>query len=409
MNTAENMGLVQRKRKVDIVDFFWTIVLGFGTGAHKTIAELRRLYESSACVKLVPSSFYDRFTPQLCKFMKEAIGHACDKLSEPLGKLSGKLSAFRDLVIADSTVFKLHDMLKNVYTARRNHRYQSAMKVHIVFSVLGVSPRSVRFFSERTWDGNLVRIGPWVKDRLLLFDMGYYSTSLFERVDRNGGFFITRLKDNANPKILFSHRAHRGRCQPIEARKLKSVLPRLKRKSLDTQIEVSVTRRTYGGERSKVLKSFRLVGVRNEETREYHLYVTNIPPDKLAPEDIARTYAARWEVELVFKELKSHYRINDIPSQQRHIVETLVYAAILTLVVNRALLFALRAKSRAGPDRTPERRWVSVFQTAVTTILALLTSRKRWSRLWDDVENFLLHEFIDPNCHRDLRLNYAKT
>ena len=29
---------------------------------------------------------------------------------------------------------------------------------------------------------------------------------------------------------------------------------------------------------------------------------------------IARLYAARWEIELIFKELKSHYRMVQIPS-----------------------------------------------------------------------------------------------
>jgi putative transposase len=408
MNTAISIGLVQRQRKVNIIDLFWTIVLGFGTGAHKTLAELRRLFEYHSGVELVPSAFYDRFTPQLCAFMKKAVVHACNKLSEPVESLKGKLKGFVDLVIADSTVFKLHDMLKDIYTARRNRRYESAMKLHVVISALGVSPRSVRLYSERTWDGNLVRIGPWIKGRLILFDMGYFSYSLFERVDRNKGFFITRLKDNANPKILFSHRLHRGRCQPIETKKLRSILPRLKRSVFDTQIEVTVTRRSYQGVRHKIARTFRLVGIMNEETGKYHIYVTNIPPEKLEAEDIARTYAARWEVELMFKELKSHFRLHEIPSQQRHIVETLVYAAILTFVISRALLFILRKHLRVPIDRTPERRWTRIFQNAAIAILRLLTSGRQLTRWWEDLEKFLAHEFIDPNHYRTLRLNYGR-
>ena len=42
-------------------------------------------------------------------------------------------------------------------------------------------------------------------------------------------------------------------------------------------------------------------------------YLTNIPVEILAAEDIARLYAARWEIELIFKELKSHYRMDQIP------------------------------------------------------------------------------------------------
>jgi hypothetical protein len=37
-----------------------------------------------------------------------------------------------------------------------------------------------------------------------------------------------------------------------------------------------------------------LVGVRDPVTRAYHLYLTNIPPERVTPMDIAQTYAARW-------------------------------------------------------------------------------------------------------------------
>lgn len=378
MDTAISIGLVQRQRKVNIIYFFWAMVLGFGTGAHKTIAQLRRLFERYSGVKLVPSAFYDRFTSKLCLFMKKAVVHACNRLSEPVERL------------------------------HRNRNYESAMKLHVVISAMGISPRTVRLYSERTWDGKLVRIGPWVEGRLLLFDMNYFHYSLFERVDRNMGFFITHLKDNANPVIVLSHRVHRGRCYRMEAQKLRSILPRLKHGIFDIPIEVKVTRRAYQGMRSKVTRTFRLLGVKNKDTGKYHLYVTNIPPEKLDAEDIARMYAARWEVELVFKELKSHFRIHDIPSQQRYIVESLVYAVILTFIVSRALLFKLRKNFGVNIDRTPERRWTRVFQNAATTILRLIASGRHCVRWWDDLEKFIVHELLDPNRNRTLRLNYER-
>jgi putative transposase len=63
----------------------------------------------------------------------------------------------------------------------------------------------------------------------------------------------------------------------------------------------------------------------------------------------------------VLKELKSHYRIEDLPSRKREIVEALVYAAVLTLVVSRRLLAAVRAKLRSKRERLPEQRWAQVF------------------------------------------------
>ncbi|ELY93704.1 transposase (ISH5) [Natrialba taiwanensis DSM 12281] len=51
----------------------------------------------------------------------------------------------------------------------------------------------------------------------------------------------------------------------------------------------------------------RLVGVRNDDSGEYHLYLTNLDRDDYRAPDIAQLYRARWEIELLFKELKSRF------------------------------------------------------------------------------------------------------
>jgi IS4 transposase len=40
-------------------------------------------------------------------------------------------------------------------------------------------------------------------------------------------------------------------------------------------------------------------------------YQTNIPANVLEAKSIAQIYTCRWQVELVFKELKSHYRFDE--------------------------------------------------------------------------------------------------
>lgn len=399
-STARETGLVKRKGKVDIVAFFWTLVLGFGTGAHRTLAELRRGFEASTGVHLVPSSFYDRFTPQLCRFLKLAVAYVCETLSEPAVELKGKLGSFMDLVVADCTVITLHELLQRSYKACRTNHSKAALKLHLVISVLAAGPRCVQIFSERLKEVQRFRVGPWVRNRLLLMDLGYYSFSLFERIDRNGGFFISRIKENANFVIVAANRKWRGRAHDIVGKRLQDILPFMKREVLDVTVELTVNRRAYAGRRSRVKKRLRLVGVRNQETGVYHTYLTNIPAERLPAEDIARVYAARWEVELLFKELKSHYRLDEIPSTKRHIVESLIYVAVLTLTVSRFLLLALRKRARAAPARTPERRWAATFQAIAVQLLSFLLNPNTPRRQWAKLEAFLRHEFIDPNINR---------
>jgi hypothetical protein len=47
-DTAAKVGYVQRNRKIDPVTFFWVVVLGFGVGVQRTLASLRRAYETAS-------------------------------------------------------------------------------------------------------------------------------------------------------------------------------------------------------------------------------------------------------------------------------------------------------------------------------------------------------------------------
>lgn len=401
---AFDVGLVKRRKKVDIVAFFWTLVLGFGTGSCRSIAELRRNFGSATGSRLVASSFYDRFTPALCKFLKRAVGRACQTLADPHTKLQGKLSSFADLVVADATVISLHNFLESHYQACRTNHTKSALKLQLVMSVLAASPRKVQIFSQRVHEVKKMTVGPWVRGRLLLMDLGYYSFSLFERIQRNSGFFISRVKKNADFEIAESHLACRGRAMTLEGKSLQEVLPKLKRRTIDLDVWITVKRRPHNGWQTTVTKKFRLVGLRNETTGKYHLYITNVPRERLSSDDVARVYAARWEVELLFKELKSGYRLDEMPSSKRHIVEALIYAAILALTVSRVLLFALRRSQRLSKRRTPERRWAAVLKTCVHQLLSLLVDPRPLHGRWRQLGAYIAHEFVDPNRNRTLNL-----
>ena len=181
----------------------------------------------------------------------------------------------------------------------------------MILSVQGCGPSSVRVTSERVHDGPVLRAGKWVKDRLLLFDLGYYQFRLFARIVTCGGYFLTRLKENANPVISA---VHRGSGKELLGKKLQDVLGHLKRKALDVEVELTFHRKAYWPEKARRDKiRCRLVGLKNAETGHYHLYVTNVPVKTLAAEEVGQVYGARWLIELAFRELKSQYAMESMP------------------------------------------------------------------------------------------------
>jgi IS4 transposase len=402
---ARDMGVVVRRRRVDMVAFVWTLVLGFGGGSERTIAGLRRAFGRATGVRLVPSAFYDRFTPALVRLLKTLVADVLDQIVPPTRGLREEFAAFREVLAIDSTVIRLHDLLARAFAGCRTNHTKAAAKFHVVMNVVGRGLRSVKLTGERVHDGPVLRAGPWVRDRLLLFDLGYYRFQLFDRIAAEGGYFLTRLKDGANPRITAVHATWRGRAVPLVGEPLQDVLRRLRRHVLDVEVEVTFRRRAYQGTRRGARARFRLVGVRDPQTGRYHLYLTNVPVATLAAERVAALYAARWTIELLFREWKQSYRLDDLPSSKRPVVESLLYASILTLAASRALHRALAKRMKERAHRLPEERWAIVFAEVARDLLRVLVGpRARRRALAREIEAFLRHEAVDPNAGRRLLL-----
>ena len=398
---ARESGFVVRARKIEPPAFVWALVFGFAFGGERTLAGLRRAYETATKKTLVPSSFQDRFTPALVKYLRLIVGRLFDGLTEPSRALAGELGAFKEVIATDATVIRLHDFLAKAFPGCRTNHTKAALKLHVVMTVDGNGPKSVKITSERKGDGKVLRVGKWTKDRLLLFDLGYYRYQLFDCIRRNGGYFVSRLKANANPRIVAVHRQWRGASVPLVGEKLQDVIARLKREEIDADVEVQFKRRKYAGKRSDARERFRLVGRRNDETGQYHLYVTNLPADRFSAKDVAALYRARWTVELLFKQLKSDFGLEQMPSRKKDVVLALVYAAIITWVASRELLLAVRRLLGDDGRRVTDGRWTRLVRTWATLFLVVVTSPPRHGReLARTVELALLAEGPDPHRAR---------
>jgi putative transposase len=396
---ARAAGVLRRQRKVRVQALFWSLILGFGAGRERTLAGVRRAYEDAAGHTLVASAFYDRFTPAVVKWLRALLAQVIAQTVAQV-RLSGPLRSFQDLVLTDSTVIRLHDWLADAFPACRTNHTQAALKPHVVYSVAAAGLRSIKLTAERVHDGPVFKVGKWVQDRLLLFDLGYFRYQLMSCITRNGGFYVVRLKKSADPLIVAVHRSWRGRAVDLVGKRVSEVLPRLRRQEIDVEVEVRFKNRIYAGVRHSARMRLRLVGVRDAHSGEHHLYLTNIAPERLTANEIAQVYAARWIIELLFRQLKGQFRMEELPSRKRAIVEALAYAALIALAVSRELRALIQKRLGKRGDRVPQERWARLFAEAARDLLRSLARRTSalTRALLAGVERTLLHEALDPNA-----------
>ena len=398
---ALESGLIRRRRKLDPTLMLWTLVLGFGAGRTRSLAALRRVYQRVSGTALAPSSFQARLSPALVRFLRGVLNTLIERAGVERPAVRGLLAPFADVVLADATVIKLHGLLAAKFPGTRTNCSPAAAKLHLVLSVLGRGVERVKLTAERASDQRTLQVGPWVRDRLLIFDLGYFRYQLFDCIDRNGGHFLSRLPRRANPEIVGVNRRWRGRQVELVGRRLDDVAGRLRREELDVEVEVRFKRRAYAGRRRTASRRLRLVGVLESESGVYRYYLTNIEPETLDAQAIAQLYAARWQIELLFRQMKSHYRLESMPSAKAAAVEALVLATLITQIVSGELLRAVRRRMRDRTRRLKEERWAALFAAVAASVLDVMTLPARAAgTIARRLEPMLLHEAIDPNVGR---------
>ena len=398
---AKETGFVKRDRKIDPALMFWSLTLGFGVQLQRTLASLRRLYEEKGEVHISRSSFYDRFTPELVNFLHTCVLHGLENIAQNTNRiLKDKLVGFKDLLIQDSTIIRLHEKLADKWPAARTKKIAAGVKLSLLVSAVADGPKRIALCGERTSEVKTLRIGPWIKDRILLIDLGFYKHNTFARIDENGGYFVSRLKSKVDPLIIGTNRTFRGRSIDVVGKRLSEVLPKLKRQVIDVEVEVEFKRRAYNGKQKGDAKRFRLVAPYNAEVKKYHMYITNIPVERLDGEEIAVLYSARWEIELIFKELKSRYGIDILPTSNPEIVEALLWVGILTLIVSiRVYLMVFSANLENAPRYT-HLRWATIFAEKSHRLLdAVLNYAEIDAGLMELFEVYQ-SQALDPNVNR---------
>jgi len=368
---AEASGFTQRLRKIDPVLFFWNLILGFSCSAQRTLTSLHRQLEKISEREFAPSSFFDRFSPKLVEFLRTLLEQSLSSFArESLpGGLAGK---FQDVSMFDNTVVSLCDSLAKEYPGISS---PAGVKITTVMSVATQSASSFKIVSGNTPEIDTITPGPWMRDHLLLFDLGFFKYQFFARIIENRGHFISRLKRRANPHIVGVHRQWRGRTIDLVGQDLRDIESRLKREEIDVEVEFDFKRRTYRGKASSDTMRLRLVGIMNEESGEYHFYLTDLPHEDFPPKVIRQLYRGRWFIELLFKELKSRYALEALSTTKKEVVQALIYSAMLTLTVSKAMFLAYRAHLRLSNVEVTPLRWAIVFYEGARDVMHRILKR----------------------------------
>lgn len=196
---------------------------------------------------------------------------------------------FGPLYIIDSTTISLFkDILKNVGRIPKSGKQKGGIKVHALLKADEQVPELIWYTKASANDVKFLEKITFKKDAVYVFDKGYVDYTQYEKIAQAQAFFVTRLKENAAWVSLEEF--------DIAEQTDSGVLK-------DEMIEIPVRKRNTGVILHTV--KFRRIAYWHSESNRMFEYITNLVD--LDPGQIALIFKQRWQIELLFKQLKQNF------------------------------------------------------------------------------------------------------
>ena len=255
------------------------------------------------------------------------------------------------LYIMDSTTITLlKDILRGVGRNPKEGKKKGGIKSHTIIKASENVPCLIRYSEAVRHDHMfLTEVFNLAKGSIITFDKGYVDYAQYEAFTQSSIWYVTRLKGNA----IYDARKEFDIPDDADSGVLK-----------DEEIILH-----YGQNKEKEHRSRRIAYWDSENNRLFEFITNNF---ELTAEKIALIYKKRWQIELLFKQLKQNFPLKYFLGDNENAIEIQIWMVMLT-----NLLVTL-AKSKV------KRRWA--FSNLVSVIRQQLMNYIDIYRFLEDPE-----------------------
>jgi hypothetical protein len=340
------VAFIQRLRQVRACLFVWSVVLSrFGSG-RPGFEQARQWFRRLGGAELWPRPFQIRFKSPGAVCLFERAFESCverwrrrKRHSHPLAR------AFPDIVAVDSTVIQLADALRPVFKGAQS--MASSLKVLLAVSVFGSLPLYARIV--RGCQHDMTLFPPhslFAAGTLILFDKGFVAFERLRDIQQAGLLYLCPMRVNGNAMVVHARRAPKVVVQRVrraskivrhQSRRcpgtimLRDLIPAGKR--ITSSWDLDVVMWPGSNQFPTHARLVILPGIHGKARP----YLTNLDPLKWSPAAIGELYRMRWQIELVFKELKQCLNLENLPSKDPCAVQVFAWASLIALALSRCV------------------------------------------------------------------------
>jgi hypothetical protein len=368
---GRSSGFLKRQRNMTPMKMVMSLLSCFAGGQGTTLADVQRSYNALSAASMAYKPFHNQLSKAaFSRFMQAMASHVLSTLVVEVLKPSraGLLGEFGRVLLQDGSSFAVKDALRQSYPGRFTPVSPAAVELHVTWDLCRESITQVVLTPDTFSERAELPPAESLRGDLLLGDRGYFDCAYLQAVAAHGGHFLVRAQKGINPVVEAVNGG--ARASRIVGRTFQDVLQRLsKDRPNDLTVRWKVGRESL---------CCRIVSCWNAKSRQFVHLATNLPASRYDATAVSQVYRLRWQIELLFKEWKSHANLRAFSTVKPAIVEGLIWAAIVVAAVKRYLAHSAQiiAEVATSTLRAARCAW-QVIPMLVEAVLASSPRRLR--------------------------------
>jgi IS4 transposase len=330
---AKETGFIRRERALSGWAFLLMLTVGRAGMKHSSLAGL----VAAGQLAMSREALHQRFTAAAAAFLERSLLHVLQQAPASQAVLAaGLLDPFRRVLIADSSGWNVPPALQGVFRGYGGSSSAASCKLQLSYDFKSGELAGLELTPGTRPDNAYVTGLP---DRLqagdlLLFDQGYFKLDALADIHQRSAFFLTRLLastslQDAATGASFDLAERLARTSGDAWQMPVRLAGRVPARLVCLRVPSAVAEKRRQKLFKEAKKKGRVPGEKSLQLCAWTLLVTNVPEELVPADQLHQCYALRWQIELLFKQLKSILGLHLTASGREHRLRCEIYGKLI--------------------------------------------------------------------------------
>lgn len=353
MEKAEQIGFAKRDDgKLSPITFVKAMTVGIANDVKATLEHITcKCEEIQTGLKITRQALYQRLEVgvELLKAMFElSLEYAYEKVNNI--NTIGVFTYFKNVYICDSTLLPVSKKLIDIFPSSGGNNDKGAIRLQTVFSIINRTFKKLEFFKGTNNDQEYAhKIAEMVAPgELVVFDLGYFGKAVLNKIKTKGAYFITRIA-HTNSFYIEANNGEENveKVDILEVLKksngivdMEVVIGTKKNERLKCRLVAIKLPEQVVNERrrkAKIKNKVKVLTALHSEFLAWNIMITNVPKEVISLEAVYNIYRIRWQIEIIFKSLKSNLNLDKLGIGGKAQTQCILYGRLILIVLFTAV------------------------------------------------------------------------